>query len=58
MSWNRADTELPPEGEKVTVITASGDERELVFQDNLWWLPDLSMYVYFQPVFWKKEKKP
>lgn len=56
--WTRLDTTdrstYPPEGEIVKVITASGDERELILQDGLFWLPNMSMYVYFVPEFWKR----
>ena len=44
---------LPPEGELVTVLTPGGDVRMLVRDNNLWFLPDMSMYVYFRPVAWK-----
>ena len=52
--WNRTDTTLPPENEILRVITESGDERELLFYNGLWFLPDKSMYVYFVPVYWKR----
>ena len=35
-------------------MTESGDERELIFENGLWWLPDRSMYVYFTPKYWKR----
>jgi hypothetical protein len=53
LDWQHAGT-YPPAGERVAVITQTGDERELVYKDNLWWLPDMSMYVYFTPVYWKR----
>lgn len=43
----------PDDGQRCMVITESGDERELIFDRGLWYLPDRSMYVYFQPVFWR-----
>ena len=52
--WHRCGTESPPENEVVTVISPGGDVRELVFMRHRWWLPDRSMYVYFDPVFWRE----
>lgn len=43
---------VPNEGEVVDVITPSGEQRPLMYRTNMWWLPDGSMYVYFQPVMW------
>lgn len=43
----------PEDGATCIVITASGDERTLIFEKGMWWLPDRSMYVYFTPVFWR-----
>lgn len=51
--WTPTEQARPVEGRACVVITEGGDERELVFQSNLWFLPDRSMYVYFTPVFWR-----
>lgn len=51
--WNKTAEVRPPNGATVRVITDGGDERTLKFQDNLWWLPDMSMYVYFTPMLWR-----
>lgn len=24
-----------------------------IYKNGLWWLPDMSMYCYFKPVFWR-----
>lgn len=50
--WTPLETQLPPAGTMVEVITESGDQRKLYF-DGMWWLPDKSMYVYFVPKFWR-----
>lgn len=28
-------------------------ESKLILKNNLWWLPDLSMYVYYAPTHYK-----
>lgn len=48
--------EKPEEGEEVEVITPGGDQRNLVWSRGMWWLPDMSMYVYFRPAFWRSIK--
>lgn len=54
MTWNRTDGPVnPPSNVLLDVITESGDQRQLIFDSNLWWLPDKSMYVYFLPEFWR-----
>ncbi len=52
-TWTRTSEQRPTEGARCEVITESGDQRTLVFASNLWWLPDMSMYVYFTPEFWR-----
>lgn len=52
--WNRVDVTTPPEGEVVRVLTETGSETELAFYRGLWYLPDMSMYVYYAPMFWKR----
>lgn len=52
--WNKIPDQTAPQGEIVLVMTPGGDVRELVFKDGLWWLPDMSMYVYFTPTHWKR----
>jgi hypothetical protein len=55
MEWVSCDYQLPPEGE--VVLTKSGDqdphERPLIRRGTLWYLPDMSMYVYYDPTHWK-----
>lgn len=54
VQWELWRESSPESGEKLRVITPSGDERTLAFQNGMWWLPDMSMYVYFTPVFWRR----
>lgn len=49
--------ETAPEG---VVVRTKIDDAEGVRNDqfllrksNLWWFPDLSMYVYYRPTHWK-----
>jgi hypothetical protein len=46
-------TTLPPDDTAVEVITPGGDQRPLVYDRGMWWLPDKSMYCYFTPTFWR-----
>lgn len=52
--WHNAREVKPHEGELVDVITEGGDQRQLVWKHNLWFLPDLSMYVYFEVSSWSE----
>ncbi len=51
--WTPCDRELPPEGAVVETITASGMQSDLKRSGRLWFLPDGSMYVYYQPAMWR-----
>lgn len=51
--WMLIQTTPPPKGVLVEVKTPGGDERPLIFDSGLWWLPDRSMYVYFTPTHWR-----
>ena len=53
MEWTVTVDELPPEGEKVEAMDNGGHVQELVRQRNLWFFPDMSMYVYYTPVKWR-----
>lgn len=50
--WTPCSTP-PPEGVVVEVRTPGGDERPLIFDDGLWWIPSREMYVYFTPTHWR-----
>jgi hypothetical protein len=51
--WTPVADERPAENQHVEVITPGGDQRDLIYANNLWWLPDKSMYCYFTPTFWR-----
>ena len=56
--WYKTSEKLPEEG--IIVKTKIHDERGcrneawLYRKDNLWFLPDGSMYVYYTPTHWKE----
>ena len=57
MNWIAITSLLPKE--KQVVLTKIDDrdgtrnEQKLLYYKNLWWLPDMSMYVYYRPTHWK-----
>lgn len=51
--WHATALELPESGTLCRVITEGLDERDLIYRDGLWWIPDNSMYVYFVPMYWR-----
>lgn len=53
VTWTHVSEAQPADGQAVEVITPGGDQRDLVYERGLWWLPDRSMYVYFVPSFWR-----
>lgn len=52
--WRRvASSSMPPEGVEVKTQSENGLEQTLKRKGNLWFFPDMSMYVYYTPKFWK-----
>jgi hypothetical protein len=51
--WVRTADKYPPKGEVVHTMDSSGRVQPLIFERNLWWFPDRSMYVYYVPMFWR-----
>lgn len=55
--WIPTSLSLPPDG--VPVLTKIDDaqgcrnEQKLVRKGNIWFLPDMSMYVYYVPTHWQ-----
>lgn len=55
--WTACELGLPPEN--VEVMTKIDDElgprneQSLKRHGNLWFFPDMSMYVYYAPTHWK-----
>jgi hypothetical protein len=55
--WIEVLRQMPPVGivvnTKIDDAKGCRNEAHLKFQRNLWWYPDGSMYVYYQPTHWK-----
>ncbi len=55
--WIKCASALPPEGKEVMTkiddIKGCRNETSLKLQNNLWWFPDMSMYVYYTPTHWR-----
>lgn len=55
--WKRVNNEAPPEGilldTKIDDESGLRNEQPMVFRNNLWWINDESMYVYYRPTHWK-----
>lgn len=54
--WKKITDEHPPTGKVIKTKIDDGqfvrNEADLVFDHNLWWVPDQSMYVYYTPTHW------
>ena len=57
MKWQSVEVETSPEGMEVETMIADEhgvrNETNLVRNGKLWFFPDKSMYVYYQPTHWK-----
>lgn len=53
-NWVSVDMRLPPEGEVVDTLSPGSLQQQLVRKGRLWFHPDFSMYVYYQPTHWRK----
>lgn len=57
MDWIKTTDRLPAEGQEVeTMISDDHGERnkqELIRIGCLWYLTDMSMYVYYTPTHWR-----
>ena len=56
--WTRTDHDLPPEGVPVKTLSEGGQEQTLIRKGRLWFLPDMSMYVYYTPAYWRHSSPP
>ena len=58
MNWILTSEQLPEEGivvsTKIEDHSGIRNEQNLIYQNNLWYLPDFSMYVYYTPTHWLK----
>ncbi len=57
MKWQSNEIEIAPEGVEVETMTADEhgvrNQTNLVRKGNLWFLPNMKMYVYYAPTHWK-----
>lgn len=55
--WTACSVMLPEENQvvetKIDDYHGPRNEAKLVRQGNLWFFPDLSMYVYYTPTHWR-----
>lgn len=55
-NWIPITSELPPQGEevwtKIDDMDGARNETTLTRKGNLWFYPDMSMYVYYRPTHW------
>jgi len=51
--WYDVREKKPEEKRAIIGIDSGGTEHNLKFYKNLFWLPDMSMYVYFTPNKWR-----
>lgn len=60
MSWQAIDTAPDRVPVKTIIRDEKGERNEqtLTRQGNLWFLPDMSMYVYYRPTHWMPITQP
>ena len=51
--WYNTSEKKPEEKRDIVGMDSGGNERHLKFYKNMFWLPDLSMYVYYTPSKWR-----
>ena len=56
-NWILTNVELSPQGEVVETISPSGMQQNLKLQGRLWFFPDGSMHVYYEPKFWRRREE-
>lgn len=56
MNWNKLSQIPAPDGvvlnTKIEDSKGCCNEQKLIRKGNLWWFPDMSMYVYYVPTHW------
>ena len=52
--WKSPKNEVPPDGVVVNTMDGSGRVTQLKRRGRLWFFPDGSMYVYYEPTFWQE----
>lgn len=57
IEWNETIKTLPIEGKivetKIEDDTGERNIQTLIYKNNLWFLTDMSMYVYYTPTHWR-----
>lgn len=53
MSWVLLSDRLPPENVQIEVLDSGNVKSVLVRRGNMFFLPDMSTYVYFAPKYWR-----
>jgi hypothetical protein len=59
--WTPTTQLLPPEGHVVEAMDCGGHIHRLQLHRRLWFIEDMSMYVYFTPTHWRpiqQQNKP
>jgi hypothetical protein len=51
--WYNLADKKPDNGREIIGLDSGGNERHLKFSRNMFWLLDMSMYVYFTPSKWR-----
>ena len=51
--WTLTKNTPPSEGLVVQTMDSGGHVQDLVRKGTLYFYPDMSMHVYYVPVFWK-----
>lgn len=51
--WRHVMCDLPEEGIEVETKSPGGMVQSLKRKGNLWFLPGMSMYVYYEPEYWR-----
>lgn len=56
-NWIKVSSKLPVEGmvveTKISDDKGERNQKELIRKGNLWFLPDMRMYVYYTPTHWR-----
>ena len=57
-NWTRVTDCLPEEGKVVETISTKGLQQDLKRSGRLWFVPDGSVYVYYEVAFWRDKADP
>lgn len=55
-NWTKVADCLPEDGKVVETISAAGMQQDLKRSGRLWFVPDGSVYVYYEVVFWRDKQ--